>query len=114
MAKVEEEIGSFIRDGTKPDHIPNNLSREEFDILASLSVLPDIKPSDKGRSIVIMDTIAFENEILRQLADTKTYVQLHNNPVLCIQDRIKKVITYAENEQIIDMILKNILYLNIP
>lgn len=49
-----------------------------------------------------METTAYESEILRQLADTKTYVQLHNNPVLHIQDRIKKVITYAKKKQDID------------
>lgn len=80
-AEVEEEIGSFLRDSTKRDHIPNYLSREKLDTLASLSARPDItiKPTDKGGLIVIMDTTAYENEILRQLADSKTYVQFHNN-----------------------------------
>lgn len=51
---------------------------------------------------MIMDTSKYELEVFKQLADVCTYRQLDSSPVFKVQTRIKKVLTLALKDKIID------------
>jgi Reverse transcriptase (RNA-dependent DNA polymerase) len=59
----------------------SNLNQHEFSLILDLTARTDIiiKPADKNLGIAIMDWNHYDQEVLRQLADTSTYRETGNN-----------------------------------
>lgn len=103
--KVDEDINQFLHTYDNRDHIPKNMTQEEILALSSLAARKEItiKPADKGGSIVIMNTIQYEREIHRQLADPQVYKCLEVKSTTRVLNRIKKVVGQAVQNNIIDV-----------
>ena len=87
-------------------HRPNteNLSETEKLALKELDSNPDIviKPADKGGKIVILDRDAYINEAIRQLSNSKFYIELSYNPIQTLILEISTFITYLRGQNLID------------
>ena len=76
---------------TKPLKIADNLTKQEREALKNLTERNDIviKPEDKGKAIVIMDTERYKAECFRQLNNPKFYKQLPKDITHQVEDRIR-------------------------
>ena len=76
---------------TKPLKIADNLTKQEREALKNLTERNDIviKPSDKGKATVIMDTEKYKAECYRQLNDPKFYKRLPKDITHQVEDRIR-------------------------
>lgn len=102
--RVDEDVTQFLHKSNERDHIPKNMTKEEMMALSSLAARKEItiKPADKGGSIVIMNTVQYEREILRQLADPSVYKCLETNPTSRVMNRIKQVVSQAVQNNVTD------------
>ena len=75
---------------TKPLKIADNLTKQEREALENLTERNDIviKPADKGKATVIMDTEKYKAECFRQLNNPKFYKQLPKDITHQVEDRI--------------------------
>ena len=75
---------------TKPLKIADNLIKQEREALKNLTERNDIviKPTDKGRATIIMDTEKYRAECYRQLNDPKFYKRLPKDITHQVEDRI--------------------------
>lgn len=73
----------------------NNLSREEYASLKSLSKNKNIiiKPADKGGATVILDSDAYEKEAMRQLSNDKYYKEISQNLACKNSENIKGILS---------------------
>lgn len=75
-----------------------NLSPDEFIALRTLkedkSII--IKPADKGGAIVVMDYADYREGMTAMLADTTSYVELHQNPIPSIRNALNSLINLGK------------------
>ena len=85
--------------------IADNLTKQEREALKNLTERNDIviKPADKGKATVIMDTEIYKAECFRQLNNPKFYKQLPKDITHQVEDRIrihlKRLLIYDEIEE---------------
>ncbi|KAJ1157207.1 hypothetical protein NDU88_009922 [Pleurodeles waltl] len=75
------ESNHTVMDKTK--HNRHNIAKDERQALRSLSEATDfvIKEVDKGGNVMIMNSLDYNKEIARQLADDTAYKKLLHNPL---------------------------------
>ena len=75
---------------TKPLKVVDNLTKQKREALKNLTERNDIviKPADKGKATVIMDTEKYKAECYRQLNNPKFYKRLAKDITHQIEDRI--------------------------
>lgn len=61
-----------------------------------------IKPADKGRAVVVWDTVSYIEEANRQLFDSKVYRSLERDPRWDIEKQIVSVLKIALDNGVID------------
>ena len=76
---------------SKPLKIADNLTKQEREALKNLTERNDIviKPADKGKAIVMMDTEKHKAECYRQLNSPKFYKRLPKDLTHQVEDRIR-------------------------
>lgn len=72
----------FGKNLEKNKFVQKNISKEQQQALSYLerndSII--IKPADKGGAIVVMDKVKYDNEVQRQLMDTRFYEKFKCDP----------------------------------
>ena len=76
---------------SKPSKIAENISKSEREALQTLINRTDIviKPADKGKATVILNTDDYKKECYRQLNDSKFYRKLQKDTTHHVEERIK-------------------------
>ena len=77
---------------SKPSKIADNISKSEREALQTLINGTDIviKPDDKGKATVILNTDDYKKECYRQLNDSKFYRKLQKDTTHHVEERIKR------------------------
>ena len=91
---------------TKPSKIADNLSKHKREALQKLIARTDIiiKPADKGKAVVVLDTEDYKKECYRQLNDPKFYKKIKKDNTHEIEERIRRrlkqmIIDYEIDQQ---------------
>lgn len=98
---------SLLQNTISKAHVHYNISKNEIQALKNLENDTSIvcKPADKNLGLCIVDKSWYDNEVLRQLNDSKTY-KAYRNPLMCNQ-----ALLHAKNK-IISCIKKSLPFLN--
>ena len=80
-AALKAEIAEILKDAKKPI---SNLSKEERQALKELKEDESIVilPADKGKCLVIMDRLEYNNKMEEKLKDVTTYKKLSEDPTM--------------------------------
>ena len=90
---VEKDV-SMLTNRRKRYQVSDNLSQEQHDEFKKLKEDKTvvIQSADKGGTIVILDRVTYDQEPLRQLANTRFYKKLESNPIADTEKRIHNVL----------------------
>lgn len=96
--------------------VKHNLSKQESLCLENLASdwSITIKPADKGGGLVILDSVVYKQEIVRQLSDNNFYKKIDHDPTQTIQKLIRIVLSEALALDYINKDLFDFLYVEFP
>lgn len=94
----------------------NNLSWDQLSLLKELNQDPTIviKPADKGRGLVILNSDVYKAEAYKQLGDTTSYMQIEQDPTRSIARLVKIIMNETLAFDYISKDIANFLIIDFP
>ncbi|XP_041438335.1 uncharacterized protein LOC121402096 [Xenopus laevis] len=118
ISLMSRDINQFIQDpkGLRNMRYNNNLTQIERESLKVLMGDKDViyKPADKGGALVILDREYYIQEILSQLSNRDTYIQLDKDPTDEITGLISEVLSRYHEQGVVTDSLKDYLTKEFP
>lgn len=114
--ETKEKLISRDLEHLETNRSKDNLTKGERQALKELAENETIiiKPADKGGGTVIMDTEKYKDECDSLLREANTYRKLEHNPLDIFQSKLKKIITRAETEKVINITERNYILIEHP